>query len=208
MISRKEEGMCSIRRRRGLAFVLALLITCMGLGTTIASAGPKDTDHCIAPSGVDLNERYGVAEQIIAPFCAQTDAGQHWTHSAFWLMATSFESVPPQFVPAGDTPLNDFLAKFVSVKYVVDPGTPQQQTYIVPKSDKLWSGVIDGFPAVNTLTLSSLNPLSVGQHVVEVSWVFSAMHCDGVADNISENCFPAGETLYATTAFEVVPGHY
>jgi hypothetical protein len=87
----------------------------MGLDTTAASARPKDGNQCVLPNGVDLNELYGVLEQIVTPFCTQADAGQYWTISVAWLMATSFESVPAGFEPAGDTPLGDLLAKFVAV---------------------------------------------------------------------------------------------
>ena len=200
--------MYAYRRWCGLAFALALLVAGLGLGTTTASAEPKEANQCIMPNGVDLNELYGVSEQIITPFCTQADAGQHWTVAVAWLMATSFESLPAGFEPAGDTPLDDFLARFVAVKYVVDPGTSQQQTFVFPKSGKLWTGVLDGLPAINTLTLGSLRPLSIGQHVIEVYWVFNALHCDGLAADLEQNCIPAGETLFREIAFEVRPGHH
>jgi hypothetical protein len=46
----------------------------MGLGTTATSAGSKDANQCVMPNGVDLNELYGISEQIITPFCTQADA--------------------------------------------------------------------------------------------------------------------------------------
>ena len=103
------------RRWCGLAFALALLVACMGLDTTAASARPKNGNQCVLPNGVDLNELYGVSEQIVTPFCTQADAGQHWTVAVAWLRATSFERVPAGVEPTGDTPLGDFLAKFVAV---------------------------------------------------------------------------------------------
>ena len=164
-------------------------------------------NHCILPNGVDLNVLFGITEQIVGRFCPQVDSGEHWTASgAPWVMNTSFEAVPEGFMPAGATPLEDFLAKFVGVKYVIDRGTLQEQTYVFPTSDKLWIGTIAGLPAVNGVTLSLLNPLSVDDHFVELYWVFSAMHCDGLGAVIEENCIPAGETLYARTAFVVTPG--
>ena len=121
-VDRKEETMGGVQRRvREVALALVILVACLGLSASGASAERKDADHCIAPNGVDLNELFGVSEQIIVRFCAQADAGQRWTHSAAWLMAESFEAVPPEFVPAGATPLDDFLAKFVAVKYVSWP---------------------------------------------------------------------------------------
>jgi hypothetical protein len=155
-----------------------------------------------------LNELFDVSDQIVYFFCPTVDAGQHWTFTIPWFMNTSFESVPPEFVPAGDTPLEDFVAKFVAVKYVVDPGTEEEKTYVFPNSDMLWTGVLADLPAVNTLTLGSVQPLSVGQHLVEVYWEFSALHCDGLAANLEENCIPAGETLFRRTTFEVISGHH
>jgi hypothetical protein len=62
-------------------------------------------------------------------------------------------------------------------------------------------------PAVWPGTLSIAKPLSVGQHRVEVYWVFSAMHCDGLDGVIEENCIGPGEIGYAPPrVFEVTPG--
>jgi hypothetical protein len=192
---------------RYLVLVTAVVLL-LALGTTGVSAGPKDANHCVTPDGFDFNEYYGVSDQILAFFCPQLNAGQHWTRPIPWFMNTSFESVPPEFVPAGDTPLEDFVAKFVAVKYVVDPGTEEEKTYVFPNSDMLWTGVTDGLIETNTLTLGSVEPQKVGQHVVEVYWEFSALHCDGLAANLEENCIPAGETLFRRSAFEVISGHH
>jgi hypothetical protein len=109
------------RRWCGLAFALALLVAGMGLGTTAASAEPKEANQCTMPNGVDLNELYGVSEQIITPFCTQADAGQH---------------------------------------------------------------------------------------VIEVYWVFNALHCDGLTADREQNCIPTGETLFREIVFQVTPGHH
>jgi hypothetical protein len=93
------------------------------------------------------------------------------------------------------------------VKYVVDPGTAQEKTYVFKNKRHLWTGVnLDGFPVVNTLTMGTLQPLSVGQHVVKTFWLFSAMHCDGFGDVLLANCIPAGETHYSTIPLEVKAG--
>ena len=187
--------------------VLIVVMTNTVLTSQPAQASAPVENHCILPNGVDLNVLFGISEQIVGRFCSQVDSGEHWTASgAPWGMNTSFEAVPEGFVPAGATPLEDFLAKFVGVKYVIDRGTLQERTYVFPTSDKLWIGTVAGLPAVNGVTLSLLNPLSVGDHFVELYWVFSAMHCDGLGAVIEENCIPAGETLYARTAFVVTPG--
>jgi hypothetical protein len=117
-------------------------------------------------------------------------------------MNSSFAAVPPEFVPGGDTLLEDFVA----VKYVVDPGTAMQKTYMIPNRCDLWTGILFGRPHVNTLTLGVLKSLSVGQHRIDRYWIFSAMHYDGFSDVVAESCLPAGETRFGAPgrpAFEV-----
>jgi hypothetical protein len=211
------------RFRRGLLATVAVLSASVVLGAGTASAAPggllgpndaKETreNHCIAPSGVDLNEFYGVSEQIVTPFCSQVGSGERWTVSAPWFMAHTFAVAPAGFVPAGATPLEDFMAKFVSVKYVIDPGTVQETTYVFSNNGNLWTGTsLGGLPLVNSLTLGLLMPRSVGEHVVEVYWVFSAMHCDGIGDVIAPyleggNCLAAGENRLFSPHITVTPG--
>jgi hypothetical protein len=117
-------------------------------------------------------------------------------------MNTSFESVPDGFVPAGATPLDDFRAKFVGVKYVIDPGTPQEEKADFPTGPGLFTGTIAGLPVVSGARLSIHRPIRVGDHVIEVFWVMSSEHCDGLGAS-QENLLPAGEVRYAGTAFKV-----
>jgi hypothetical protein len=166
-------------------------------------------NHCIAPTGADLNIRYGISTQIVTPFCTQLDSGETWTTpgGAPWGMNTSFATVPEGFVAAGATPLEDFLAKFTGAKVVVDAGTAEEKTYLFPKSDKLWMGNLGGFPAVQTVTLTILKPVSVGTHTVQLYWVFSGMHCDGFGNVIQDNCLGPGEVAYGPLiTFQVTPG--
>jgi hypothetical protein len=193
-----------------------LLIACLAVGTAGAAAGKTGSD-CIIQTGVgpvDLNAFYGVSAQIVIPPCNRIASGQRWTVGAIWTMNFSFASTAPEFVPAGSTPLADFLAKFSSLKYVVDPGTDEQKTYVVPNGPKLWIGaspVGNGLPTVNTLTLTTLPPLSVGTHVVAAYWTFSRMHCDGLGSMVTSgqiagsgaNCITAGEHLYWAVPFQV-----
>lgn len=198
-------------RQRLLRWTMVLMFVTASAALTLRPVQASDPveNHCTAPNGTDLNVLFGISKQIVTPFCNQVDSGEQWTTAgAFWFMSTSFEAVPDGFVPAGETPLEDFLAKFVAIKYVVDPGTRQERTYVFPTGDRLWIGTVGpGFPAVWPGTLSKLQPLSVGEHVVEVYWVFSAMHSDGIAAVIAENCLGPGEILYAVPRFEVTPGH-
>jgi hypothetical protein len=185
------------------SLVIVFMIDSTALTSRLAQASDN---HCITPTGIDLNALYGITKQIVTPFCNQVDSGEHWTAAgAGWFMNTSFEAVPESFVPAGATPLADFVAKFVAIKYVIDPGTRQEQTYIYPTSDRLWIGTTAGFPAVWPGTLSNIQPLSVGEHFVVVYWVFNAMHCDGFGTVVEENCLGPGEVAYVALGFEVTP---
>lgn len=196
-------------------FLAGAIVTlgCLVVGASSVSAA-KPSRHCVVqlPTGpLDLNEFYGVNAQIVIPDCNQIVSGRPWTVGARWFMNTTFSTVPDGFVPAGDTPLEDFLAKFSALKYVVDPGTSEQKTYVIPNGPALWVGLSPtGFPFVNTLTLTTLRPLSVGQHVVEVYWSFNAMHCDGLGDVIdfpNGNCPTAGEHFYYAVPFTVTADH-
>jgi hypothetical protein len=172
-----------------------------------AAADKKEGNHCIAPQGVDLNEFFGVSEQIVSSFCREVGSGEHWTMSLSWSMNHTFEAVPAGFVPVGATPLEDFLAKFSGVKYVIDPGTEHSRTTVFRNVGDLFIGTFEGLPRVSPITLGTLNPLPVGEHTVVVYWEFSAMHCDGKGVVLDENCIPAGESTRNAVTFEVTPGH-
>lgn len=199
--------MCA--HRRVGAGVLLVPVLALAFDASRAAAAPPKPIHCISPSGVDTNARYDVSEAIIAPFCATIGSGRRWRVLQAWFMNPTYEAKPSEFEPAGETPLDDFLAKFESVKYVVDPGTPQEKTYVVPKTDDLYANpYIDGFAVVNAVTLNSFHALSVGEHAVDVYWSMSAMHCDGFTEDVDLSCLPAGEVLFDHVSFVVTPGHF
>jgi hypothetical protein len=204
--------------------VVAVLVASLTLGVSGARAapggepGPKDgsfhpggnnaDNHCLAPDGTDLNEFYDVSEQIVFFFCPQADSGNFWTTTARWFVRTTFESLPPGFVPSGDTPTEDFVAKFVGVKYVIDPGTNQERTYLYENGGRLWIGDVgDDSVLINTIKFGLLKPLKVGEHFLEVHWVLNGMHCDGYPDGtVEENCLGPGDVLFNQFAFEVKAG--
>lgn len=65
-------------------------------------------------------------------------------------------------MPAGNTPSEDFVAKFAAVKYVADPGNTQWRAYLLTDDGiEVFPGIF-GFPVVNPLTLGALRPLPVG----------------------------------------------
>ena len=74
-------------------FVLARLAATLALGTIrapVANAQPE-APHCIG--GTDLNELYGISDQIVAPFCPVANAGQRWIATSRWLVEREFEEI-------------------------------------------------------------------------------------------------------------------
>lgn len=124
-----------------------------------------------------------------------------------WIVNDGFEQKPPGFATDFPTPLNDLRGKLKSIEYVVDAGSPYQSNRSFPGDNKIWTGQLPtapGLPAVNTVGLGSLDPLPVGQHSVDVSWNFSAPHCDGFSADQGTSCLPQGETLVKRITFTVV----
>lgn len=205
-----KQASLSLRQQilRWNAVLLFVIVSTAILPKSAQASHPVD-NHCISPaSGEDLNILFGTTKQIITPFCNQVDAGEQWTAAGpSWFINTDFDLVPEGFVPTGATPLEDFVAKFVAIKYVIDPGTLQERTFIYPTSNALWIGTnAAGFQSVWPGTLSTLPPLSIGEHFVAVYWVFNAMHCDGFGEEAELFCLGPGEVPYAGFRFEVTPG--
>jgi hypothetical protein len=98
----------------------AVACACFALSAPSApAAGTPAGSDCIAPNGRDLNAFFGVSARIVAPpFCTQIRAGESWTVASRWVVNDTFASTPAGFLPAGATPLEDFIAKFTAVKYV------------------------------------------------------------------------------------------
>ena len=163
-------------------------------------------EQCVASNGLPLNQVYGVPVSIITPVCHQVRAGERWSPSVPWIMNIGFERVSPGFTTNWATPLADFRGKLKAVEYVIDPGSPSSINRFFP-GHAMWVGELPeaaGLPAVNTVSAGSLEPLPIGQHVVDVYWDFAAQHCDGFATNLGANCLPAGKTLVSRITFDVV----
>lgn len=179
--------------------------------TNAVSQGQKgDGPHCVSPFGLDLNAFYGVTEQVAATFCPAIGAGRPWRSPSRWETAPDFAAyaeLPGGFQPVASRPQEDFIAKFQSVTYVIDGGTRQEKTVVFPKSAKLFTLQQDDFDITSPITLGVLKPLSVGEHTVDISWQLSAMHCDGIGDEIDVNCLAAGDFSYGRWEFTVKPGH-
>lgn len=177
----------------------------------VAAAGrTKDVMHCESPGGLDLNDFYGVSDQIVAAFCPLLNSGQRWRPANRWDTAPTFDAYddfPDGFAPVGDTPQEDFIAKFQAVKYVIDPGTRREKTVVFPKDASLFVLQGDDGDVTSPITLGALGPLPVGEHAVDVYWHMSAKHCDGLGDELDVNCLAAGEFFYARWEFEATAGH-
>jgi hypothetical protein len=188
-------------RRIGRRLVLIAILVGLGANslpaTAMASGGGT---HCIFPDGTDFNEIWGVDESVVWFLCEEIDAGGPWRVANGWGVNEKFQYKPRGFVAAGDTPIADFLAKFVGVKVVVNGGTPREQVYLFTDTSRLF---LDG-NAVNAVTMGVQDPLPVGTHHVESYWRMSAMHCDGFPKR-KGGCLPAGDSLGFETQFEVVP---
>ncbi len=161
-------------------FLVSVIVPISSAGAV--APGGSSVSHCVTPTGIDLNERYGLDSAIVAPFCTEIGSGQKWSPSAVWTVNTQYDAMPADFVPAGETPLDDFLAKFQGAWYVVDAGSAQEREYAVPDAGGFTIADIDGAVFINSVTALILHPLSVGTHTVDVywSWLSSIAMASGI----------------------------
>lgn len=184
-----------------------------GTGDTSFDPGAgTGSNQCINANGVDLNQAYGFSEQIVTGGCRTVGAGEFYTRTIGWFTAPSWQSVPAGYVPSASTPMQDFLSK-VTVMQVVDPGTPNQRTYLFPGGA---SFVLISLGAINpsleppsssyplAVSVGKLPPLQPGTHVVVSSLVMSALHCDGLNADPTDGCIGPGVVPFFETTFTVV----
>jgi hypothetical protein len=187
--------------------VLAVLAATSWVGVTGASAGRldppghRDANHCVNPAGVDLNELYGVSTQFFSAFCQGITAGESSIRLFAWFTDDGVDSVYPDgYLPSRPAPLDDFVAKLVSAKIMIDGGTSQEFTVTYRPNNVLRTDInlAQLNPAAPPFPMASLllrvNPLSVGGHTSQLFIVLSAEHCDGLGTDRAFNCLPAGET--------------
>lgn len=201
-------------RSRGVLALVALVAAISGslaFGISSAFAGRIDppghstANQCFNTSGVDLNALYGVSDQFRTRECQMLTAGEHWIRLMAWIVNFESGSVYPDgYVPSRPAPIDDFMAKLVAIKVVVDAGTRQEQTHVFPPSvartdiniDQLEPGVW-GAPYPMASMLPRVRPLSVGDHTHQPFVVLSAEHCDGLGKVVADNCLPAGDIPFA-----------
>jgi hypothetical protein len=162
--------------RRAATVILALLVA-VGLPVTVVAA--RAVDHCIVGEQ-DLNALYGVSEPVVWYPCPNVDVGVRFRANEVWGMGATFGDVPPEFVPGGPTPLADFLAKVVSLTWIVDAGTRLEQRFTFTNVADLYTHADADGSVVSGATLGTLPPLKGGKHVLQAVWTFRAMHCDGM----------------------------
>ena len=186
-----------------------------------SAAAAKAGHHCFTPWGVDLNESLGIDDAIVDPDCTEIAAGEHFIPLAFWFtnQAGGTEDTPLTY-PAGYTPstaapMDDFLAKLVSIRYVARP-TQRTASYqgtsalIFVPVEAIWGGsgfFPDSWMGFTTAVfVPRLAPMPPGDYEIDLYFTLSAEHCDGLGDVPEENCMPAGELLWWTFAVTITPG--
>lgn len=199
-------------------------------------ASDTEGNHCVNAAGFDLNAVLVVSEQIVAGRCgAIVNSGEFYVPYYAWytnlpdgipgdpgcphpsgcpampvVYPSATTDFPEPYVPDKDAPMEDFLSKLESVRYILDG----HKEYIYPGEDivkLLTLGDIGGNgPPMAPLAvlIAKLNPASIGVHRVQMILNLSKIHCDGLGTNWYQHCLPPGELMIpiATRNFEVVPG--
>lgn len=176
-----------------------------------SAAGSDRANSCRHPvSGVNLNQLFGVPEQLVAA-CGGPTAGERWRPFLGYFGAEASDAVYPiGYVPSYPSPVDDALSK-ASVRVVTDGGTRQEKTYTFAPSagDAFRADVTlhDINPAnahlPGFIVIPRMAPLSPGTHTYQVIWVQSARHCDGLSTVEDESCLPAGEYPQGLRSFQV-----
>lgn len=170
---------------------------------------PGGPNHCVNEFGVDLNFLFGVPEELVARHCTTVSARSKWRPLTLWFTNTVFDQVPPGYVPAAATPLEDLRAVLTAVKVVIDRGTKRQKTVVVSpaaslRTDRTADDYIPfGFAYPMAATLPLMASLPAGEHTVQVIWTLGAQHCDGLGDVEEFNCLASGDNDMGTRSFTV-----
>ena len=195
----------------------AVLAVSLAFGAPGASAqrldppGHRDSNQCVNSFGVDLNELFGISDQIVRSGCQEVSAGEHWIRAVGWITSGSDPVYPPGYEPLRPTPSEDFLAKLVAVKVVVDRGTRRQRTHTFAPSEVVRTDITaeqfnpGAWPPGSALVslLPRMAPVRVGDHTQELIAVLSADHCDGLSTDLANSCIPAGDDSFGAGPFTV-----
>jgi hypothetical protein len=199
----------------------AISAACLAVGTTLlaapsATASPR-VEPCIWPdTGTNLQTYFDVSVSLVIPpaDCGQVRTGSPWATPVVFYVARTWEQVPPGYQPVGATPLDELEADLVSVRLIVDEGTPQEFTVErsgpqIHVQTAAWDEVYPDDPdwlLVDIGTHITMRPLPPGTHTVSGEFVLDAPACDGTSADYDQSCIPAGVFAYPSTrTFTVVP---
>ena len=185
--------------RRAVAAAVAVTAS-LALAVPPASAvQPTRDNNCVHPvTGVNLNELFGVPEQLVYA-CGGPTVGEHWRPFVGYFGAEASDAVyPPGYVPLHASTVDDVLAKISSIKVVTDGGTRQEKTYTFTPSDEdafhtdlTIHDINPAFPDLpGFIVIPRMAPLSLGHHTSQLFWVLSAQHCDGLSTVDSRKLLP------------------
>lgn len=175
-------------------------------------ASDTEDSVCLNPTGDNLNEMFGLSENVIGPPpCADPPFSGHFVVNAGEFAVTVLRWIanapegtddfplvyPAGYVPSG-SPAEDAVSKIVSVRVVIDG----KRELVYPAEDVL--EVLEGLrglpPGLFQVTfLPMIPPQSIGVHRIDYFWTFSAELCDGLFE---EDCVPPGEWPFAAGGFD------
>ena len=160
-----------------------------GPGEFLNPGPPSRNGDCVKDDGVNLNEVLGVTARIVRTFdgCYEVLAGESYVPLSNWYTDVSYANAPSTYPLAAATPMEDFLAKLVAIRYVIDPGSRQERTYRFAAGDVVKLRTLDQLytdePALPVaLFVAELPPLRPDRdgHSFQVFVEMSAGHCDGL----------------------------
>lgn len=183
--------------------IVALMVAVLLWGDQAGAAAAPRERQCIHPLGFDMNEVSNTNHRIITDFCTVALVGERWIPAAAWTTNTTYEVIPEGYTPSRATPIDDFLAKFVSARYVIDEGTKHERTYSFSASKILQIVTAPGSDLPTASIMAVLPPLAPGVHTVDIFLTLRADHWDGFGVDPSANLWPAGETHCSHVEFTV-----
>lgn len=195
-----------MRDRRVWSSTAAAVVLATSLALAPGSAAAaKPGNHCFTPTGDDLNAVFGTRDAFVAPFCSVVHVGDRW-RAVLRVQAAGGDYVFPAGYAPSRVPLDDdFLAKLVSARFVVDPRTARERSYRFKAKELVIQkgGLPDGSRFVRWVT-PSLHPLPPGDHTVAEYVTLGADFWDGFGLDPNVNLIPRGESAVGAVAFSVI----
>ncbi|HVE91496.1 MAG TPA: hypothetical protein VNE62_04210 [Actinomycetota bacterium] len=206
-VSRHKESVMTHSIGVGRLRLLAAIVVATSILQSGGSAAARTSgEHCFTPGGADLNQLHGTDARIVAPFCREVLAGERWIPAAAWVANSHYEVLPAGYVPAAPYPIEDFNAKFVRARYVIDRGSRQERSWTFLASEVVREGLTyPGTDLPMSALIAVLRPLPVGRHSADIFVTMSADHWDGFGDDPAVDLVRAGETHWASVSFTVRP---